>query len=174
MLGLDKARNLRELAGAVPVVAIGGITEEQLPPLYQAGFNCYALIARVGDADCPLTILNQLKKLEKELLLPQNTPDCAEAILNEKSALKSVGGNRYSLYRIMWWRDSLERSPLPSAESGGIGRRARFRSVCGGNPMEVQVLSSAPAFDFPVIIILFNRCDYFKNLMKMGFFVFSP
>lgn len=47
VLGLDELREVRQIAGDVPVVAIGGITEENAPAVFRAGADCIAVIGAV-------------------------------------------------------------------------------------------------------------------------------
>jgi thiamine-phosphate pyrophosphorylase len=65
VLGPAKAARMLRRAGNVPAVAIGGLTAENLPELFAAGFSCYALISHVGASEEPAAILKQLRKLEK-------------------------------------------------------------------------------------------------------------
>ena len=52
LLGLDELKEVCQIAGNVPVVAIGGITEENAPAVFQAGADCIAVIGAVlGNPD---------------------------------------------------------------------------------------------------------------------------
>jgi thiamine-phosphate pyrophosphorylase len=64
-LGLEKAARLLKRAGALPVVPIGGINSETLPPLLAAGFANYALIAEVNRSPRPLDAIRRLQALQR-------------------------------------------------------------------------------------------------------------
>lgn len=67
VLGIRLAAQMRRVADR-PCVAIGGLSEANLPGLLRAGFCCYALISHVGDSNKPISVMRRLKKLEKEWL----------------------------------------------------------------------------------------------------------
>jgi thiamine-phosphate pyrophosphorylase len=51
--GLDRVREWKALAGAVPLVAIGGLTPERLPAVFDAGADVAAVVTDIQQAADP-------------------------------------------------------------------------------------------------------------------------
>ena len=61
VVGLDGLRDVCQIAGNVPVVAIGGITEENAPAVFGAGADCVAVIGAV--LNIPSKISDRTRRL---------------------------------------------------------------------------------------------------------------
>jgi thiamine-phosphate pyrophosphorylase len=70
VLGLDGLREVCQTAGNVPVVAIGGISEENAPEVFRAGADCIAVIGAVlGN---PSEIADKARRLISQNQKPQS------------------------------------------------------------------------------------------------------
>lgn len=63
-VGLEGVRRAREAAGALPLVAIGGITRERAPSVFEAGADCVAVLsALLGPTRDPSDITRRTREM---------------------------------------------------------------------------------------------------------------